>query len=130
MVGPVVIVLQLVATQEFADVALCGVHEATGVGPVATLVGQDVVVQLLPVPAASGTQDAAPVGPVVTDGQVVDVQLLPPPAGTGVQLPLGMELVTGVQLVTVHELADVAGEAEQVCTGVFVVVTVLQLTVR
>jgi hypothetical protein len=36
-VGPVVIVLQVVAVQPLPEVAVTGVHEAAGVGPVLTV---------------------------------------------------------------------------------------------
>ena len=49
-----------------------GVHDATTVGPVVTLL-QVVAVQLLPEPAATGVHEDTGVGPVVTLLQVVVV---------------------------------------------------------
>ena len=58
-------------------------------------VAQIVAFQLLPADAASGTQDAAPVGPVMIGaGQVVVVKLLPASAGSGSQLATGTFAVT------------------------------------
>ena len=67
------------------ELAVAGVHDPAGVGPVA-VVAQGVVVELLPGLAAEATQLVTSVGPVVTVSQV-----MPPPA---VQLPTG----TGVQI--------------------------------
>ena len=50
-VGPVVTVLQVVSVQLLPAAAACGVHEATAVGPVDTL---------LHVTVADGTQAGAP----------------------------------------------------------------------
>lgn len=54
------------------ELALATVHDATGVGPVVTLL-QVVAVQLLPEPAAAAVHDATGVGPVVVEAQVVVV---------------------------------------------------------
>lgn len=104
----------------FDALANAGVHEPTGVGPVATVlhswVGDgtqtaapvaavqphSVAVQLLPLLAATGVHEATPTAAVATTGQVVATQLLPVPAATGVHDPVGVgPVVTVLQVVAV-----------------------------
>ena len=94
----------------FSALAAAGVQEATGVGPVETVlhscvpdgtqtaepVGavqpQVVAVQggVVVALAGTGVQDDTPMGPVVTTGQVVATQLLVEVAAAGVHEPVGV----------------------------------------
>ena len=70
-VGPVFTTGQVVAVQEFPELAGVTAHAVTGVGPVVTVPGQVIAVQEFPALAGVFTHEATPVGPVVTVLQVV-----------------------------------------------------------
>lgn len=97
---------------------ICGVHEATGVGPV-LVTGQVVVVQALPeVPvAAVQVAGSTAVGPVFTVGQVVVVQLLPAVEPLATHEPEGVLVLLRLQLVVVQLLAAVAPDPVHDATG-------------
>ena len=104
----------------FAALASAGVHAATGVGPVATVLHNcvpdgtqtaapvaavqphRVAVQLLALLAATGVQEPTVTAAVVTTGQVVATQPLPDAAAAAVHAPVGVgPLVAVLQVVAV-----------------------------
>ena len=71
-----------------------------------------------------GLHDATTVGPLTVDGQLVVVQLLPLDAATGEQLPVGVgPVVALLQLVRVNALPALAPDAEQLLTATLEVTT-------
>ena len=92
---------QVVVVQALPEVGPLAVQLSTG-ALVVLFVPQVVAVQLLPAAAATGVQEATPVGPVVAGaGQVVAVQLLPEVAADGVQDATGTLVVLLVEQVVV-----------------------------
>lgn len=92
---------QVVAVHALPALAEEDVHEATGVGPVVTGVGQVVVVQPFEEVGPLALQLAAPAGPVLITGQAVVVQPFPDVGDTGVQDETATSVLLVVQVVVV-----------------------------
>jgi hypothetical protein len=95
-VDGVLLVLQVVAIQ-FGDAAVTGVQDGTGVGPLKFVVLHVVFTQELPLVPTDGVQLATAVGPVLLGVQVVVIQPLADVGPLAVQLeaPVGPVGVTG-----------------------------------
>jgi hypothetical protein len=116
--GALVTLEQVTDSHELVELAITGVHEAAGAGPV-TSTGHVVVVQLLPADGTSGVQVPAWTKPLpLTTGQVVVVQPLPALAALGVHEATGtLVVLLVVQFVAVQALPSDAGDWTHVCTG-------------
>jgi hypothetical protein len=126
--GALVAVLQVTLCQPLAAAGSTGLHEATGVGPLA-VTEHVVVVQLLPAegPPAVQVPACTPTSPATT-GHVVVVQPLPAVAALAVHADTGTFVVLLlVHAVAVQALPAPASDATQVCTGTLVVLFAAQV---
>lgn len=128
-VGPVSTVLHVIVSQPFVMSPICGVQLATPTGPVAT------VLHVTPAPVPLGPLGVQVATLVVAPARVlqyVAVKPLPAFAGAAVQEATSDQLGTGglvVQAVAVYALPEFAADAEQLATSVGPVVTVAHVVV-
>ena len=128
-VGPVVSVLQTMSCQPLLASPTCGVQLGTPVGPVAT------VLQVTPAPlpfGPLGVQELTFVVATENVRQYVAVKPLPALGGTGVHDATSVQVgVAGfvVHVLSVNALPALAAVAEHEATSVGPLVTVLQVVV-